>query len=110
MFNKKVRTGLLVVAAVGMIGLLFGCGAQVQAGGGGTLRSATYAAAGDNAYTINVSGSGLASSTPVMSAAAVVASNAIIVPKPTAPISTAARAATDVRAPSAMASASLALS
>ncbi|HOU12114.1 MAG TPA: SIMPL domain-containing protein [Anaerolineae bacterium] len=64
MFNKKVRAGLLVLAAVGMIALLLGCGAQVQAGGGGTLRSATYTAAGDNAYTINVSGSGLASSTP----------------------------------------------
>ncbi len=65
MFSKKVRTGLLVVAAVGMIGLLLGCGAKAQAGGGGTLRSTTYAAAGDDmAYTINVSGSGIASNTP----------------------------------------------
>ncbi len=60
MFTKKVRTGLLVIAAVGMMGLLLGCGAKVQAGGG-----TTYASAGsDVAYTINVSGSGLASNTP----------------------------------------------
>ncbi len=59
MFGKKVRTGLLVLAAAGMLGLLVGCGAQVQAGGG------TYAAVGGEAlYTINVSGSGMASNTP----------------------------------------------
>jgi uncharacterized protein YggE len=66
MFSKKVRTGLLVVAAIGMMGLLLGCGAKVQAGGGGTGSGVmTYAAAGeDMSYTINVSGSGLASNTP----------------------------------------------
>lgn len=60
MFSKKVRTGLLVIAAVGMVGLLLGCGANVQAGGGTTNASA----GSDTAYTINVSGSGLASNTP----------------------------------------------
>ena len=64
MFSKKVRTGLLVLAAAGMIGLLLGCGAQAQAGGG-TVSGATYAAVGgDVPYTINVSGSGMASNTP----------------------------------------------
>ena len=63
MFSKKVRTGLLVLAAAGMIGLLLGCGAKVQAGGGGT--GVTYAAVGgDTPYTINVNGSGMASNTP----------------------------------------------
>lgn len=60
MFTKKVRTSLLVIAAVGMMGLLLGCGAKAQAGGGTTYASA----GGDVAYTINVSGSGLASNTP----------------------------------------------
>ncbi|MFN2283639.1 MAG: SIMPL domain-containing protein, partial [Anaerolineae bacterium] len=64
MFNKKVRTGLLVLAAAGMLALLLGCGAQVQAGGG-TVSGATYAAVGgDVPYTINVNGSGMASNTP----------------------------------------------
>lgn len=64
MFGKKVRTGLLMLAAVGMIGLLLGCGAQVQAGGGGSA-GVTYTAVGsDVPYTINVSGSGMASHTP----------------------------------------------
>lgn len=64
MFGKKVRTGLLVLAAAGMLGLLMGCGAQAQAGGE-TASGATYAAVGGEAlYTINVSGSGMASNTP----------------------------------------------
>ncbi|MBN2392360.1 MAG: SIMPL domain-containing protein [Anaerolineae bacterium] len=65
MFSKKVRTGLLVLAAAGMLGLLLGCGAQVQAGGGGTVSGATYATVGgEMPYTINVNGSGMASNTP----------------------------------------------
>jgi len=64
MFSKKVRTGLLGLAAAAMIGLLVGCGAQVEAGGGGPA-SVSYATVGGEApYTINVSGSGMASNTP----------------------------------------------
>ncbi len=64
MLGKKVRTGVLVLAAVGMIGLLVGCGAQVQAGGGGPAGVTYTAVGGDVPYTINVSGSGMASRTP----------------------------------------------
>jgi uncharacterized protein YggE len=65
MFSKKVRTGLLVLAAAGMLGLLLGCGAKVQAGGGGTVSGTTYAVnGGETPYTINVNGSGMASNTP----------------------------------------------
>jgi uncharacterized protein YggE len=64
MFSKKVRTGLMVLTAAGMLGLLLGCGAKVQAGGG-TVSGATYAAVGgDTPYTINVNGSGMTSNTP----------------------------------------------
>ena len=64
MFNKKVRTGLLVLAAAGMLALLLGCGAQVQAGGGTVGDAAYTAVGGDIPYTINVNGSGMASNTP----------------------------------------------
>lgn len=59
MNTKLMRKGLLIVALLGLAGMVLGCGSLAQAGGG-----TASVGNGTDAYTIHVNGSGVASVTP----------------------------------------------
>jgi len=65
MRNKRFRISVVFVLLSVVMALLLGCSNQAQAGGGGGVTGLAYAAGnGDIAYTINVNGSGVATSQP----------------------------------------------